>query len=104
MDKTHVVHVVHTVLADEGEEGLGGLLDGLVESLRRGVSVLSEDFVLGEEHSLDTSHQDTSLSVKVGVDLLLKGGLVHVTGSDGDTDGDGLFLGLTGDVWKKINR
>jgi hypothetical protein len=52
-----VVHVVHTVLADQGEERLGGLLDGLVEGLRGGVAVLSEDLVLSAEHSLDTSHK-----------------------------------------------
>jgi hypothetical protein len=32
------------------------------------------------------------------VHLLLKGGLVAVTGTDGDTEGDGLLLGLAGDV------
>lgn len=108
-----VVHVVHTVLADQGEEGLSSLLDGLVESLGWRVAVLSEDLVLGEEHSLDTSHEldissysryrkettyDTSLSVKVREDLLLKGGLVEVTGTDGDTEGNGLLLGLTGNI------
>jgi hypothetical protein len=108
-----VVHVVHTVFADQGEEGLGSLLDGLVESLGWRVAVLSEDLVLGEEHSLDTSHElyvssssryriettyDTSLSVKVRENLLLKGGLVEVTGTDGDTEGNGLLLGLTGNI------
>jgi hypothetical protein len=77
------------------------------------VAVLSEDLVLGEEHSLDTSHElyvssssryriettyDTSLSVKVRENLLLKGGLVEVTGTDGDTEGNGLLLGLTGNI------
>jgi hypothetical protein len=56
-EETYVVHVVHAVLADQGEERLGGLLDGLVEGLGGGVSVLSENLVLGEEHSLDTSHE-----------------------------------------------
>ena len=41
---------------------------------------------------------DTTFTVKVGVDLLLEGGLVHVTGADSDTDSDSLFLGLAGDV------
>lgn len=45
------------VLADEGVEGLGGLLDSLVERLRRGVAVLAEDLVLGEEKTLDGAHQ-----------------------------------------------
>lgn len=47
---------------------------------------------------MDTTHEDTSLSVQVREDLLLKGGLVDVTGTDGDTESDGLLLGLTGNV------
>jgi hypothetical protein len=54
---TGVVHVVHTVFTDQGEEGLGSLLNGLVESLGGRVAVLSENLVLGEEHSLDTTHE-----------------------------------------------
>jgi len=47
---------------------------------------------------VDTSHQATTLSVQVRVDLLLKGGLVEVTRSDTNTKGNGLLLGLTGDI------
>jgi len=47
---------------------------------------------------------DTSLSVEVGEDLLLKGGLVAVAGSDGDAEGDGLLLGRAGDVLVDGNR
>jgi hypothetical protein len=119
-----VVHVVHTVLADQGEQRLGSLLDGLVEGLGRGVAVLSENLVLSEEHSLDTTHEldvstilgirlcssrrnivrrkqdthDTTLSVKVREHLLLESGLVEVTGSNGDTESNSLLLGLAGDV------
>ena len=35
---------------------------------------------------------DTTFTVKVRVDLLLEGGLVHVTGADSDTDGDSLLV------------
>lgn len=93
-----VVHVVHTVFTDQGEERLSGLLDSLVESLGRGVAVLSEDLVLGQEHSLDTTHEDTSLSVEVRVDFLFESGVVAVTGTDTDGHGDGLFLCLASDV------
>jgi hypothetical protein len=86
------------VLADEGEEGLGSLLNGLVESLGRRVAVGAEDLVLGKEHALDTTHKDTTLTVKVRVDLLLEGGLVGVTGTDGDGDGASLLHGLAGHV------
>jgi hypothetical protein len=41
---------------------------------------------------------DTSLSVEVRVDLLLKRGLVGVTSSDGDSERSGLLLGLSSDV------
>jgi hypothetical protein len=47
---------------------------------------------------MDTAHEATTLAVQVGVDLLLEGGLVHVSGADGNTEGDGLLLGLAGDV------
>jgi hypothetical protein len=47
---------------------------------------------------VDTAHQAAALTVKVGVDLLLKGGLVEVAGADGNTEGNSLLLGLAGDV------
>lgn len=93
-----VVHVVHTVLADKRKKRLGGLLDGFVEGLRGRVAVLPENLVLGKEHTLDTAHKNTTLSVKVRVDLLLKGGLVKVTGTNGDTKGNSLLLGVTGHI------
>jgi hypothetical protein len=40
----------------------------------------------------------TTLSVEVRVHLLLKGGLVAVAGTDGDTESDGLLLGVAGHV------
>ena len=92
------VHVVHTVGTDQGVEGLSSLLDGLVEGLAGGVAVLTENLVLGEEHTVDTAHKAATLTVKVRPDLLLEGGLVKVTGTDGNTHGDGLLEGLAGDV------
>lgn len=41
---------------------------------------------------------NTTLSVKVRVDLLLKGGLVKVTGTNGDTKSNSLLLGVTGHI------
>jgi hypothetical protein len=38
--------------ADEGEEGLCRLLDGLIEGFRGRVAILAEDLVLGKEHAL----------------------------------------------------
>lgn len=83
---------------DQGVEGLGGLLDGLVKGLGGRVATLTEDLVLRKEHAVDTAHEAAALTVQVGVDLLLEGGLVEVAGADGNTEGDGLLLGLTGDV------
>ena len=92
------VHVVHTVGTNEWVERLSSLLDSLVESLGRRVAVLTENLVLSEEHAVDTTHQATTLTVQVGVDLLLEGGLVHVARADGHAESDGLLLGLAGHV------
>ena len=97
------VHVVHAVGTDQRVQRLGGLLDGLVESLRRAVAALTEDLVLREEHAVDTAHEAATLAVQVRVHLLLEGGLVEVSGTDGDTEGDGLLLGLAGDVLEDGN-
>jgi hypothetical protein len=97
------VHVVHTVSTDQGVQRLGSLLNGLVESLRWAVAALTEDLVLCEEHAVDTTHQATALAIQVGVDLLLECGLVHVSGTDGNTEGDSLLLGLASDVLEDGN-
>jgi hypothetical protein len=52
---------------------------------------------------VDTTHQATALAVQVGVDLLLECSLVHVSGTDGDTEGNGLLLGLASDVLEDGN-
>jgi hypothetical protein len=62
------------------------------------VAALTENLVLGEEHAVDTTHQATTLAVQVGVYLLLECGLVHVSGTDADTESDGLLLGLSSNV------
>ena len=93
-----VEHPVHAVGTDEGVQALGSLLDGLVEGLAGAVAALAEDLVLGEEHAVDATHEAAALTVEVRVDLLLEGGLVEVAAADGDTESDGLLLGLAGDV------
>jgi hypothetical protein len=92
------VHVVHAVGADQGVQRLCSLLDGLVEGLGWAVAALTENLVLSKEHTVDTTHQATTLAVQVGVHLLLECGLVHVSGTDGYTEGDGLLLGLASNV------
>jgi hypothetical protein len=47
---------------------------------------------------VDAAHQAAALTVEIGVDLLLEGGLVHVAGADGHAESDGLLLGLAGDI------
>jgi hypothetical protein len=98
-----LVHPVHAVGTDQWVQGLGSLLDGLVEGLRWAVALLTENLVLGEEHTVNTSHQATTLTVQVGVDLLLKGSLVKVAGADGDTEGDGLLLSLASNILEDGN-
>ncbi len=51
------IHPVHTVLGEEGHERLGELLNGLVEGLRGGVTILAEHLVLSKEQALDSTHQ-----------------------------------------------
>ena len=46
----------------------------------------------------DESTYDTTFTIEIRVDLLLKGGLVHVTRANSDTEGNGLLLGLTSDI------
>jgi hypothetical protein len=62
------------------------------------MAALTENLVLSEEHTVDTTHQATTLAVQVGVYLLLECGLVHVSGTDADTEGDSLLLGLASNV------
>jgi hypothetical protein len=93
-----LVHVVHAVGTNQRVERLGSLLDGLVEGLTGSVAVLTENLVLGEEHTVDTAHKAATLAVKVRPDLLLEGGLVEVAGTDGNTHSDGLLEGLAGDI------
>lgn len=93
-----LVHPVHAVGTDERVERLGSLLDGLVEGLAGAVASLTENLVLSEEHTVDTAHQATTLTVEIGDDLLLEGGLVEVARADGNTKGDSLLLGLTSDI------
>lgn len=97
-------HPVHAVGANQGVQGLGRLLDGLVESLRGAVAALAENLVLGEEHAVDATHEAAALTVEVRVDLLLKGGLVEVAGADGDTQSNGLLLSLASDVLEDGKR
>lgn len=91
-------HPVHTVATDQGVQRLGSLLNGLVKGLAGRVAALTQNLVLGEEHTVDTTHQAATLTVQVRVDLLLKGGLVQVAGTDGNTQGNGLLLSLASHV------
>ena len=52
---------------------------------------------------MDTTHQASTLTVEVRVDLLLEGGLVEVAGADSDTKSDGLLLCLAGHVLENSN-
>lgn len=47
---------------------------------------------------MDTSHQATTLTIQVGVDLLLECGLVQVSTSDTNTKSNGSLLCVTSDI------
>lgn len=93
-----LVHPVHAVGTDKRVERLGSLLNSLVEGLAGAVAALAEDLILSKEHAVDTTHEAATLTVEIGVDLLLEGGLVEVARADGDTKGNGLLLGLASDI------
>ena len=59
---------------------------------------LSQDLVLCKEHAVDTAHQATTLTVEIGINLLLEGGLIEVTTADGNTKSNSLLLSLTGNI------
>jgi hypothetical protein len=67
------------------------------------VATLTENLVLSKEHTVDTTHEATTLTVQVRVNLLLEGGLVEVTGSNSNTHGNGLLLGLASDILEDGN-
>ena len=47
---------------------------------------------------MDAAHQAATLAVEVGEDFLFECGLVEVTGSDGDAEGNGFLFGFAGDI------
>lgn len=47
---------------------------------------------------MNTTHQATTLTVQIGVNLLLEGGLVEVSRSNTNTESDGLLLCLSGNI------
>jgi hypothetical protein len=77
---------------------LGSLLDGLVEGLAGAMALLAENLVLCEEHAVNATHQATTLTVQVGVNFLLKGGLVEVTTANTNTESNCLLLGLASEI------
>jgi hypothetical protein len=53
---------------------------------------------LSEEHSLDTAHETTPLTVQVAVHFLLEGRFVEVSGANCDAESNGFFGGFAADV------
>jgi hypothetical protein len=62
------------------------------------MTTFPQDFILSEEHSLDTAHETTSFTVQVAVHFLLEGRLVEVSGANCDAESNGFFCGLAADV------
>ena len=92
------VHPIHTICTDERVQTLSSLLDCLIERFRGRMSTFSQNFILRKEHSLNATHETSSLTVQVTVDFFLEGRLVEISGTDTDTESDGFFLGFAGDV------
>lgn len=47
---------------------------------------------------MDTAHEAATLTIQVGVDLLLESGLVHVSRAHSNTESHSLFLSLAGNI------
>ena len=59
------------------------------------MTVLTENIVLGFHHAGQGAHQDAALTGQVAVDLMLEGGGEQIAGSDGNTQGQGSFFGIS---------
>jgi hypothetical protein len=62
------------------------------------VTLLTENLVLCEEHTVDTTHQATTLTVQVRVNLLLEGGLIQVSTANSDAESNCLLLGVASHI------
>ena len=58
------------------------------------MAVLAQHLILSQQQSLDGTHQRAALTGEVRGGLALEGGLEQVAGTDADTEGEGLLLGL----------
>jgi hypothetical protein len=88
------IHVIHTISPNERVERLRSLLNSLIESFGRRMTTFAEDFVLREEHAVDTTHQAAALTVEIGEDFFFESGLVEVATADGDTESNGFLFGF----------
>lgn len=118
------VHPVHTAFTDQGVQRLGGFFDSFVEGFRGRVAwkqrlyqilsdfafssleltVGSQDLVLSLEQTLNGTHQDTTLTKEIRVDFLFKGGLVQVTGTNTDTQGNSTLASLAASILVDCER
>jgi hypothetical protein len=62
------------------------------------LTIGSQDFILSLEKTLDGSHQDTTLTNEIRVDLLVESGLIHVSRTNTNTKGNSALLSLATDV------
>mmetsp|Transcript_9504 Transcript_9504/g.18011 ORF Transcript_9504/g.18011 Transcript_9504/m.18011 type:complete len:392 (+) Transcript_9504:99-1274(+) len=80
------VHPVHTIFADERVQRLSGFFHGFIERFRWGMTVGAKDIILGQEHPVDSTHQDTAFASQITEDLFLEGGFIHVACANSDAD------------------
>jgi hypothetical protein len=99
-----LVHPIHTVGSDERVQTLSSLFNSFIESFRGRVSAFSQNFILSEEHSLDTTHETSSFTVQVTVDFLFKGGLVEISRSNCNTKSNSFLFGFTSDILEDGER
>ena len=78
------IHPIHAILIDETNQGLRKLFARLVESLRRRVAILAENFVLRLDHRAEAAHQRATLARKIGGNFLVESGREKIAGTDGN--------------------
>src|SRR5579859_1434383 len=96
--RTSLVHPIHPIRTNERVQTLRSLLNSLIKRLRRRMTTFPQNLILSKEHALNTTHKTTPFTIQIRVDFLLKGRLIEISGADGDTESDRLFLGFARDV------
>jgi hypothetical protein len=68
------------------------------------LTISSEDFILSLEETLNGTHQNTTFTDEIRVNLLGEGGFIKVARADTNTEGDGALLSFAGSILENSER